>query len=72
MFPTMSSINPIIILVALLYFAVPVLVLYVIIRLARQSITPQQREEQKLLQEAVDLLRENNQLLSEFINKSNG
>jgi hypothetical protein len=43
--------------------ALPVLLVLFVIRVARNSVTPQQREIQRLLAEAVELLRENNQLL---------
>ena len=43
----------------------PVLLVIFVIRIARNSVTPQQREIQRLLAEAVELLRENNRLLSE-------
>ncbi len=41
----------------------PVLLVIFVIRIARNSVTPQQREIQRLLAEAVELLRENNRLL---------
>lgn len=41
----------------------PVLFVIFVIRVARNSVTPQQKEMQRLLAEAVQLLRENNRLL---------
>ena len=44
--------------------ALPVLLVIFVIRVARNSVTPQQREMQRLLAEAVELLKENNRLLT--------
>ena len=48
----------------------PVLLVIFVIRLARNSVTPQQREIQRLLAEAVELLKENNRLLKEHSERS--
>ncbi len=43
----------------------PILLLIFVVRVIRNSVTPQQREIQRLLTEAVELLKENNRLLGE-------
>ena len=50
-------------LVITVSIVLPVLLVIFVIRIARNSITPQQKEIQRLLAEAVELLRENNALL---------
>lgn len=48
-----------------LTIALPALLLLFVIRLARNYVTPHQKEVQRLLAEAVELLKENNRLLRE-------
>ncbi len=43
----------------------PVLVIIVVVRAFRRSVTPYQREIQRLLGQLVDLLEENNRLLNQ-------
>ena len=43
----------------------PIILVIFVIGVVRRSVTPQQRELQRLLAEAVELLKENNQLLKQ-------
>ena len=52
------------VLIALL-ITIPVLVIIVVIRAIRRSVTPHQKEMQRLLGQLVDLLEENNRLLNQ-------
>ncbi len=45
--------------------SVPILVILTLIRAARIFVTPQQKEMKRLLEEVVELLKENNRLLSQ-------
>jgi hypothetical protein len=61
---------PVIVLVAILYVIVPIVILVIVIRIARSLATPQEKETQRLLGEAVRLLEENNRLLREQMGRS--
>ena len=52
------------VLIALL-ITLPVLVIIVVVRAIRRSVTPHQKEMQRLLGQLVDLLEENNRLLNQ-------
>ena len=61
---TTSFFTPISILMIALYFLVPIGIIILLARVIRASVTPQQREAQRKLGEIVDLLKENNRLLT--------
>ena len=52
------------VMIALL-ITLPVLVIIVVVRTIRRSVTPHQKEMQRLLGQLVDLLEENNRLLNQ-------
>ena len=52
------------VMIALL-ITLPVLVIIVVVRAIRRSVTPHQKEMQRLLGQLVDLLEENNRLLNQ-------
>ena len=56
--------TPITILITALYFLVPVVIIILLVRVIRASVTPQQREVQRKLAEIVELLKEHNRLLT--------
>ena len=56
--------TPITILITALYFLVPVVIIILLVRVIRASVTPQQREVQRKLAEIVELLKEHNRLLA--------
>ena len=56
--------TPITILITALYFLVPVVIIILLVRVIRASVTPQQREVQRKLAEIIELLKEHNRLLA--------
>ena len=56
--------TPISILMIALYFTIPVIILILLARVIRFTVTPQQRQLHQKLDQIVDLLQENNRLLS--------
>ena len=48
-----------------LLISLPILVVIVVVRIIRRTVTPHDREIQQLLERAVTLLEENNRLLSQ-------
>ncbi|HEY3345858.1 MAG TPA: hypothetical protein VGJ97_13070 [Anaerolineaceae bacterium] len=54
----------------ILYIIAPILILVIVIRIARSAATPQEKETQRLMLEAIRLLEENNRLLREQMRKT--
>ena len=62
--------TPITILITALYFLVPVVIIILLVRVIRASVTPQQREVQRKLAEIVELLKEHNRLLTLLVEEN--
>ena len=61
---TRPLLTPITILLTALYFLVPIVIIILLARVIRATVTPQQREMQRKLSEIVDLQKETNRLLA--------
>ena len=61
---TAPLLTPITILLTALYFLIPIIIIILLARAIRATVTPQQRQLQRKLDEIADLLKENNRLLS--------
>jgi hypothetical protein len=64
---TPPLLTPLTILLTALYFLVPIVIIFLLARVIRASVTPQQREMQRKLNEIVELQKETNRLLARLI-----